>query len=116
MIKKNYWLDEADIAIVNNVKTDLGLSSDSEAVRYLIRQSQKDYRSGNGIQMKILRQIEERVDLLLDIANTELIERNADQVYPVRMAESPVLSNARKLRRQMLADKKQRSDYGKKKK
>ncbi len=114
MIKKNYWLDEADIAIVNDVKTDLGLSSDSEAVRYLIRQSQKDYRSGNGIQMKILRQIEERVDLLLDIANTELIDRNAEQVYPVRMIESPVISNARRLRREVLSDKKQRSDYSKK--
>lgn len=116
MMRKEYRLDESDLKIIEEARNEMGLKSDSDAVRYIIRQYGEKKGTGHNIQTAILRQIEERVDLLLDIANTELIERNADQVYPVRMAESPVLSNARKLRRQMLADKKQRSDYGKKKK
>lgn len=113
MIKKNYWLDEEDIKIISDVKVNLGLSSDSAAVRYLIREGQKDYKSSNKIQIKILRQIEEGVDLLLDIANTELIEKSATKLYPVKMAASPVISEAKAIRGKMLADKKQRADYKK---
>lgn len=113
-MRKEYRLEESDIKIVEEIKFEMGLKSDSEAIRYIIRQYGRRKESGRNIQLTILRQVEERVDILLDIANTELIERNAEQVYPVRMVESPVISNARRLRREVLSDKKQRSDYSKK--
>ncbi len=113
-MRKEYRLEESDIKIVEEIKFEMGLKSDSEAIRYIIRQYGRRKESGRNIQLTILRQVEERVDILLDIANTELIERNAEQVYPVRMVESPVISNAKRLRREVLSDKKQRSDYSKK--
>ena len=113
-MRKEYRLEESDIKIVEEIKFETGLKSDSEAIRYIIRQYGRRKESGRNIQLTILRQVEERVDILLDIANTELIERNAEQVYPVRMVESPVISNAKRLRREVLSDKKQRSDYSKK--
>ena len=113
-MRKEYRLEESDIKIVEEIKFEMGLKSDSEAIRYIIRQYGRRKESGRNIQLTIRRQVEERVDILLDIANTELIERNAEQVYPVRMVESPVISNAKRLRREVLSDKKQRSDYSKK--
>ena len=113
-MRKEYRLEASDIKIVEEIKFEMGLKSDSEAIRYIIRQYGRRKESGRNIQLTILRQVEERVDILLDIANTELIERNAEQVYPVRMVESPVISNAKRLRREVLSDKKQRSDYSKK--
>lgn len=115
MIKKDYRLEETDLKIIETIKDELGLKSDSETVRYLIRQYGKEKKSENNIQLAILRKIEEGVDLLVDIANTELIEKNADKLYPTKIAESPVISNARKLRREELAHRKQKADYKKNK-
>ena len=65
--------------------------------------------------MSILRGIEAKIDLLLDVANTDLIKRGEEVLYPVRMVESPVITKSRKLRKEDLSNRKQRSDYNKKK-
>lgn len=114
MIKKDIRLDETDITFVNEVREQQGLRSESEAVRYIIRQYRHRQKKEKDVQLAILRAIEEKTDILLDVANTDLMKRREEILYPVRMAESPVISKAKKLRKQELGHKKQRADYRKK--
>ncbi len=85
-------------------------------LNYEVKNSQykKQLEGTNKIHLAVLRSIEEKVDILYDIVNTDLIERKVDTLYPVDMVESPVIQKARELRRQKLAHKKQRSDFRKK--
>lgn len=115
MIRKHYLLEESDIKILENVKERNGLGNSSDALRYMIRNYEKMEKSENGIQLAILRKIEENTTLLLDVANTELLKRKDEICYPVSMAESPVIEKARKIHKKDLANKKQKKDYRKRK-
>lgn len=115
MIRKDFRLEQSDIEIINEIKSEMGLRNESDALRYIIRNFKVQSKSDGRIVIATMRKIEERVDLLLDIANTDLINRKEDTLYPVDMVESPVIQKARELRRQKLAHKKQRSDFRKKK-
>lgn len=115
MQRKNFRMDESDIMIINTVKMQQGLKNESEALRYIIRDYEKKKKEDEKLRTAVLRGIEEKLDLLLDVANTDLIKRSEEVLYPVRMVESPIITKARKLRRQDLSNKKQRSDYNKKK-
>ena len=114
MINKLFRLDEEELKIINEVQELYQFSSEAETVRYIIRQYKKQ-QDTNKIYLAVLRGIEEKVDILYDIVNTDLIERKVDTLYPVDMVESPVIQKARELRRQKLAHKKQKSDFRKKK-
>lgn len=115
MITKLFRLSETEIEIIEAVKKEYNLSSEAEAARYIFQQYDRIQKQNNRIQEAALRGIEEKLDLLLDVANTDLIKRSEEILYPVRMVESPVITKARKLRRQDLSNRKQRSDYNKKK-
>lgn len=115
MINKLFRLDEEELKIINEVQGLYQFSSEAETVRYIIRQYKKQMENKNKVYLAVLRGIEEKVDILYDIANTDLIQRKEDTLYPVDLVESPVIQKARELRRQKLAHKKQRSDFKKKK-
>ena len=115
MITKLFRLSETEIKILKDVQNDYNLSSEAEAARYIIQQYDKLQKQSKKISESVLRGIEEKLDLLLDVANTDLIKRSEEVLYPVRMVESPVITKARKLRKQDLSNRKQRSDYNKKK-
>lgn len=111
MIAKLFNLEETDIENIQRIKKDLGFHSEAEVIRYLIRQYVANERKETGTQLAILRSIEENTVLLLDIANSDLIKRNDKVCYPVSMAESPVITKAREVRKKDLANRKQRKDY-----
>lgn len=115
MIRKDFRLEQSDIEIINEIKSEMGLRNESDALRYIIRNFKAQSKPDGRMAIVTLRKIEERVDLLLDISNTDLIKRNEDMLYPVDLVESPVIQKAREFRRQKLAHKKQRSDFKKKK-
>lgn len=111
MKQKIFMLAEKDIEIINSVREQQGLKSNAEAVRYILRNYDKTTDQQNKIQIAIMRGIEEKVDLLLDIANTDLIKRDEKSVYPVSMAESEVITKAREVRTTRLSNMKQKADY-----
>lgn len=115
MIRKEFRLEQSDIEIINEIKTEMGMRNESDALRYIIRNFKTESKSDGRTAIATMRKIEECVDLLLDISNTELIKGKDDTLYPVDMVESPVIQKARELRRQKLAHKKQKSDFRKKK-
>ncbi len=115
MIRKDFRLDQMDIDIISGIKSEMGLRNDSEVLRYIIRNYKEKAKAENRVVVAAVRKIEECVDLLLDISNTDLIKRKEEILYPVDMIESPVIQKARELRQQKLAHKKQRSDFRKKK-
>lgn len=116
MIRKHFTLTDEEAEIIECAKEELHLKSDSEVIRYILRQYIQTERKEDGYVLAVLRGIEERVDLLLDVANTDLIKRNEEICYPVSMTESPVIKKARKLRKANLANKKQKADYRNRKK
>lgn len=111
MIEKHYKFTETDYEIIENVQKKLGFNNSADALRYIIRQYMELERKEIGTQLAILRSIEENTVLLLDIANSDLIKRNDKVCYPVSMAESPVITKAREVRKKDLANRKQRKDY-----
>lgn len=111
MILKPFRLSETDIEIIHTAQKEQGFASEAEALRYIVRSYEKMGNSKNNIQTTILRGIEEKVDLLLDIANTDLIKRDEKTVYPVSMAESEVITKAREVRTTRLSNMKQKADY-----
>lgn len=116
MILKSLRLSETDIEIIHDAQEEQGFSSEAEALRYIIRNYNKTNDQQNKIQIAIMRGIEEKVDLLIDIANTDLIKRNEEIVYPVSMAESEVIRKAREVRKSRLSNMKQKADYKKRRK
>ena len=108
MIKKNYRMNEEDLEVIQQVKKQHGFHSDSESH---IVQNQEE----NSKLLSILRKVEEKIDILFDIENTKLIQQEAEVLYPVSMLESPVVTKASALRKENLANKKQKADYKKQK-
>lgn len=111
MIAKLFHLDEKDVECIQKIKQEFGFKSEAEVIRYLIRQHSETAKKENGYLLATLREIEERVDLLLDIANTDLVKRRDEICYPISMVESPVISKAKALRKKELANRKQKKDY-----
>lgn len=111
MMRKHYLLEESDIKIIEDIMERNGLENASDALRYMIRNFEKTETRENGIQLAILRKIEENTTLLLDVANTDLLKRKDEICYPVSMAESPVIEKARKIHKKDIANKKQKKDY-----
>ena len=101
MIKKNYRMNEEDLEVIQQVKKQ----------RSHIVQNQEE----NSKLLSILRKVEEKIDILFDIENTKLIQQEAEVLYPVSMLESPVVTKASALRKENLANKKQKADYKKQK-
>ncbi len=116
MILKPFRLSETDIEIIHMTQKEQGFSSEAEALRYIVRNYDKAGDKQNKIQITIMRKVEEKLDLLLDVANTDLIKRGDEILYPVSMVESPVIEQARKLRKSGVAHQKQKADYKKRKK
>lgn len=115
MIEKHYVLSEDDFSVIENVQHNMGLNNSAEALRYIIRQYAVNEKKEAGIQLAILKSIEEKTALLLDVANTDLVKREDKICYPVSIAESPVITKAREIRKKELANKKQKKDYRSKK-
>lgn len=115
MINKLYRLDEEELKIISEVQELYQFSSEAETVRYIIRQYKKQLKDENKNYLAVLRGIEEKVDILYDVANSFLIQRKEDTLYPVDLVESTVIQKAREFRKQKLAHKKQKSDFRKKK-
>lgn len=115
MILKPFRLSETDIEIIHMTQKKQGFSSEAEALRYIVRNYDKMNDKQNKIQMTIMRELEEKVDILLDIANTDLVKRGDEILYPISMVESPVIQQSRKLRKSRLAHQKQKADYKRKK-
>lgn len=115
MIEKLYRLEEEEIEILEKIKWTYGLPSETAAIRYIIRNFERPEKSENGIQLAILRKIEENTTLMLDVANTELLKKKDEICYPVSMAESPVIEKARKIYKKDVANEKQKKDYRNKK-
>lgn len=116
MIAKLFNLEESDVGNIQKIKLELGFHSEAEVIRYLIRQYVANEKKETGTQLAILRSIEEKAALLLDVANSDLIKRNDKVCYPVSMVESPVITKAREIRKKDLANKKQKKDYRNRKK
>ena len=115
MIKKNYRMSEEDLEIIQQIKEKHGFNSDSETLRYIVRNHIVQNQEENSRMISILRQMEEKIDILFDIENTKLIQREAEVLYPVSMLESEVVKKASALRKENLAHKKQKADYKKQK-
>lgn len=116
MREKLFRLEESDIIIIEAVRAEQGLKSSAEAVRYIIRNYNKISKQQRNLLMTAVRAIEEKTDLLLDVANTNLVKRGDEILYPISMVESPVIQQSRKLRKSRLAHQKQKADYKKTKK
>lgn len=115
MIKKNYRMSEEDLEIIQQVRKQHGFHSDTETLRYIIRNHAAQNQKENSKLLSVLRKVEEKIDIMFDIENTKLIQREAEVLYPVSMLESTVIKKARALRKENLAHKKQKVDYKKKK-
>lgn len=115
MIKKNYRMNEEDLEVIQQVKKQHGFHSDSETLRYIVRSHIVQNQEENSKLLSILRKVEEKIDILFDIENTKLIQQEAEVLYPVSMLESPVVTKASALRKENLANKKQKADYKKQK-
>ena len=88
----------------------MGFHSDSETLRYIVRSHIVQNQEENSKLLSILRKVEEKIDILFDIENTKLIQQEAEVLYPVSMLESPVVTKASALRKENLANKKQKAD------
>lgn len=115
MIAKLFYLEETDVESIKNIKQELGFHSEAEVIRYLIRQYATIQKKEEKYILAVLRSMEEQIDLLLDVANTELVKRQDKICYPVSLAESPVITKAREVRKKDLANRKQKKDYRTKK-
>ena len=86
-----------------------------KTLRYIVRSHIVQNQEENSKLLSILRKVEEKIDILFDIENTKLIQQEAEVLYPVSMLESPVVTKASALRKENLANKKQKADYKKQK-
>lgn len=111
MIRKHYMMEEKDLEIIEEVRKNKGLANSAEALRYIIRKYAENEKKETSVNLAILRSIEEKVTILLDAANTDLIKRNDEVCYPVSMVESPVVRRSREVHKKAVSNKKQRKDY-----
>lgn len=116
MIPKQYRLEKDDIQIINNLKEEKELSSEVEALRYIIRDWKKRQQKEIGTQNAILRSMEEKQDILLDVVNTLLIREGIEICQPVSFRESPVIKKSREYRKIKLGHLKQSKDWQNRKK
>lgn len=97
------------------------LGNDSATVRFLISEYQKmkakqEKENREKINTTILKSVDSNLRVLMDVANTMLIEEKLEYCIPIRHQESPVVAMARDSEKEFLANLKQQKDYNNRKK
>lgn len=117
MVKKIYVLTENEIRIINTTKSQNGfLANDSAAVRYIISEYEKmkekeAVKASPGVLLAIQRDSEEKLNRLMDAANTLLVMNKIETCIPANYMESPVFIKSREYEKERKAQLKQKKDY-----
>lgn len=116
MVKKIYVLSEKETGIIDETRKQKGfLTNDSAAVRYIIseyeRLKEQEAKRNMEILLAIQRDSEEKLDLLLDAANTFLVMSKTDTCIPVSYMESPCFAKSRDYQKERKGKLKQEKDF-----
>ena len=120
MIRKDFMLDESDLAIIQSIRENqAAITNDSAAVRYILREYEKIVEEKKDTSEKLLlavqRNIEQNTNIILDVLNTLLVINDVNVCYPVSCEESPVIKQSRERGKEKKAHLKQQKDYKKRK-
>lgn len=121
MIKKIFVLSQKEIETIEETKNQNGfLSNDSAVIRYIISEyANMKKKEIEEISQKVLlaiqRDSEEKLNRLLDTANTILVLNKIETCIPASYMESPVITKSREYEKERKGQLKQKKDYRNKK-
>ena len=117
--QKHFRFYDEEIEIINSVMRDEKIKSESAALRFIIQSYNKDqnamnHRSSkeNAIQLKILREQEDKLDILLDAVNTILQTGNlqSKNCVPLDVLEASLITESKEYKKNRLTELKQKKD------
>lgn len=125
MMRKNFTISEAEVAILKQIQTENSfLENDSATLRFVlseyvklkkmeetVMQENQEMLSELKILKSIMKSIENENDCFFDAINTMLIESGSQICYPVTYMESPVITKSKQYRKEKFAELKQKKDY-----
>lgn len=128
-MRKGIYLKEEDLELLQEIKKEQGLSSDSATITYLIHQNWKGYcelakavreeLNENYLPKERIRwgvlTAEQNSTVLLDAMNTLLTMLHAEVCIPVEKAPHPVIEQSQQQLKEKIAYFKQKSDERKSK-
>lgn len=119
MIRKTYQLKEESLKIIEKVKKNYQFSSDSEALRYIIsvyeNEEIQQLLSEQKQAKKIIRQTEDKIDIMYDALNTILIQSNIETCIEAEYLESAVYKRSKACKKNRVEKLKQKKDWKQKK-
>ena len=116
-MKKLYELDPEHIEILDKLMKRKGFKREVQALRYILTEfDQQELRVKElsfqmDLNVKILKDMEKKIDVLYDAVNTVLIDSGITICKPVDIMESDVYRTSTEYRKERLAKLKQRKDF-----
>ena len=113
-ITKSFTLTPKEIQIIEQVKSDAGITNDSAALRYILKRyteiTSGDLEKNMREPLLAVREDNSTSRQILESLNSLFLQLDIQSV-PSEVAESPVISDARESIARELSQRKQKKDY-----
>ena len=130
--QKLFYIEESNLSIIKSLQEDLGLSSESQVINYLLKQAVEQPAMEHRIAVAVRKELEEnylskeRIQwgvqtteqnsmVILDVLNTLLHKEKLSTCIDVDFAPSPVVEQSKELIKKRIHYFKQKSDERKSK-
>ena len=130
--QKLFYIEESNLSIIKSLQEDLGLSSESQVINYLLKQAVEQPAMEHRIAVAVRKQLEEnylskeRIQwgvqtteqnsmVILDVLNTLLHKEKLSTCIDVDFAPSPVVEQSKERIKKRIHYFKQKSDERKSK-
>lgn len=124
MARKNYIISDESLEILSEIVAAEGLKSETAAIEFLIqRYALQHSREEEAIQVaaRLIREplavasaagrsADQKLDILLDVLNSILVQQGYSQYYPTDKYVSTIIEQAKEQQKIRLAEKKQYKD------
>ena len=130
--QKLFYIEESNLSIIKTLKEDLGLSSESQVINYLLKQAVEQPAMEQRIAVAVRKELEENYlskerirwgvqtaeqnsMIILDVLNTLLHKEKLSTCIDIDFAPSPVIEQSKERIKRRIHYFKQKSDERKSK-